>query len=134
MRRVIRKEHTQSFVFLHRLVVSSADLGPLGEFVLGARVVHLSLQLHHLALEPALFPGIFRRGCRGFEVELPELFDEVSQRVVETWCKPEGAVAGVWGEKNRTRLSIVAAPIVLIRKIATWTKNTVQMSDNMAWT
>lgn len=39
---------------------------------------------------------------------------------------------GCSGE-NHTRLSTVAAPIVLIRKIATWTKKTVQMSDNMAW-
>lgn len=72
--------------------MSSADLRPLGEFVLRACVVHLALQLHHLALEPALFPGIFRRCRRDFKVELPELFDEISQGVVGTWCKPGGAV------------------------------------------
>lgn len=66
---LVRRTHC--LIFLHSLVVSSSKLGPLCKLILGAGVVHFSLQLESLALQSVLFARITRRRGWEFHVENP---------------------------------------------------------------
>ena len=64
---------TSLFICLFRLIMLSAQLGPLGEFVLGGSVRHLAVEAHNFTAEDRELVGFFRLRRREFGEEEPYL-------------------------------------------------------------